>query len=286
MPDIQKHSKKLSDCMKAICKLLSSFIDDFAIIHIKDKGFNCIGYNGEFLLHDFYDDIQIVEKNVGRTREEFTTQEFLLVRDKTTQLYGLYDNTLNELFPTEYEHIILIGPSLTMEDPMPSQVISVKYPNRRWRHIDLITGCSYESDGPDSGISGIYDNFHCHYGFESNQYHIFEYPLRLEYEAHLPDGGKTYNEYSYWDENSHVFYIINLIKGTAVSFQSDTDSLWKTLHFGEWDSGNKIIINPHSFSIPDDWQNEIKETTICKGFRLKTDYDGLWSLTLIEDRTP
>lgn len=274
--------------MKNICNLLDCFIDDFAIIHIESKGVNCINSKGKLLFPQFYGDIQRIDKKVGRTREDFIIQAFLLVRDKSTQLYGLFDSALNELFPTEYEHIELIGSLLRRDDPMPSQVISAKYPNRRkWRHVDLITGCSYVSDSLDS-IKAIFDNFHCFCGFESNQYRITKYPLWLGYKALLPNGDWTYDENSYWDSNKHIFYIINPVKGTAVSFLSKTETLWKTLNFGEWDNANKNIISPVSFMIADDWCKEGKEIELCDGFKLKVDCDcdGLWSMTLLEDRTP
>lgn len=274
--------------MKEICNLLDCFIDDFAIIHIEGKGVNCINSDGELLLPQFYSDIQIVEKKVGRTREDFSIQVFLLVRDKDTQLYGLFDSALNELFPVGYEHIELIGSFLRRDDPMPSQVISAKYPNRgRWKHVDLITGCSYENDSLDS-MNAVYDNFHCFCGFESNHNLSSKCPSWLGYEARLPDADWTYDENSYWDSNKHIFYIINPVKGTAVSFQSDAETLWKTLNFGEWDSANKNIISPVSFMIPDDWCKREKEIGLCDGFKLKIecDCDGLWSMTLIEDRCP
>lgn len=272
--------------MRTACELLSCLMDDIAIIHFEDKGFNCIDYNGKLLLSQFYDDIQRIEKKVGRSKEEYTIQEFLLVRDKETHLYGLFDSTLKEIFPTEYEYIELISPSLSLEDPIPTQVITGKSHNERWTHIDLVTGCRFESDTPDHGISAIYDNFHCFCGFEANKYHISKCPLWLEYEAHLPDGGWSYDENSYWDSKEHIYYIIDTIKGTAVSFRSNTDDLWKTLSFGQWDSDNMTIISPNFFRIPDDWKSNVKEITLCEGFKLKTDCDcdGWWSMTLIEDR--
>lgn len=273
--------------MKATLNLLDCFFDDFAIIYIEGKGVNCIDSNGKFLLPKFYSDIQIVEKRVGRTREDFKTKEFLLVRDKDTQLYGLRDSALNELLPAEYEHIELIGSFLRRDDPIPSQIISAKYPNRRrWKHIDLITGCSYESDSLDS-IKAIYDNFHCFCGFESNQYRISKCPSWLGYEARLPEGDWTYDENSYWDSNKHIFYIINPSKGTAVSFLCNTETLWKTLNFGKWDSANQNIINPSYIMIPNDWDKGAKQIELCDGFSLKIecDCDGLWSMTLMEDRS-
>lgn len=261
-------------------------MEDFAIIHIEDKGFNCIDSNGNLLLSQFYDDIQRLEKKVGRSKEEYTIQEFLLVRKKGTQLYGLLDSTLKEILPAKYEYIELVSPSLSLEDPIPTQVITGKSHDERWTHIDLVTRCRFENDTPDHGISAIYDNFHCFCGFVSNKYHISECPHWLEYEARLPDEGWSYNENSYWDPKEHIFYIINSIKRTAVAFRSNTDDLWKTLSYGEWDSDSKTIINPNYYRIPDDWRSDTKETPLCKGFKLKTDCDcdGWWSMTLIEDR--
>ena len=263
---------------------LGGFECGYAIVKVEGKGYNCIDKNGCTILEKFYDQITVVEKKVGVSREGWILQEFLLTYDADANSYGLYDRYLREILPTQFEYIEVEFQGLSL-DARPTQTIIAKSHEERWIHLDLITGCSFDSSIPCHGIKAIYDKFHSFYGFESNNYYIKKCPFWLEYECCSADGLVSYDEDGFWDDEKQIYYIINHHTKEAVSFASNEDDLWRTLRYGEWDSRNRCVLNPQSYIIPEDWLGESKEIRLCKGFKLRTyEYDGWWGMVLVEER--
>lgn len=270
---------------------VEDFEDGFAIVHHKDKGYNCIDKNGRILLKKYYDSIK--RKKIQKyPNTEYTIDKFILLYNDKFSRYGLLDYRLNEVIPVKCKYI-------TIREDITSNTITY-LADDRITYWDLVSNQKFVDNQIDvksiknkrdfkdrTDGSCTYCIFN-HYMLRGGAYlpknNASISPLMLEV---IYDKSWCVVPYQIYVNNiSQMRYIINPLTMYAVGFK-DCENLWKTLYIGEWDDHKKEITNPKINNLSPEFLNpQSRATTIvlCNGFKLKNDEIQI-GLRLIVDRT-
>lgn len=270
---------------------VEDFEDGFAIVHHKDKGYNCIDKNGRILLKKYYDSIK--RKKIQKyPKTEYTIDKFILLYNDKFSRYGLLDYSFNEVVPMQCKYI-------SFGNRLPSRSIAYMI-NDKITYWDLVTNQKHiethndidnkekfnlrASPYRDTAIYNYYLACHSsktYYRRKDNASRFCSLVRDVKKNSGLPFliGSNMQEECV-----SQMRYHINPLTMYAVGFK-DCENLWETLYVGKWSDEKKEILNPEVINISPNTLHNDTIIDLCNGFKLEAKIIGLnIGLTLIDDR--
>ena len=272
---------------------VEEFEDGFAIVHHKDKGYNCIDKNGRILLKKYYDSIK--RKKIQKFRDkEYVIDKFILLYNDKFSHYGLLDYSFNEVVPMQCKYIYFGDCGATR---------SIAYMiNDKITYWDLVTNNKHTETDKDIDNKKAFNlsagTHRCNVIYN---YYIKSSSILKTYYSTKDEASRFYSLVREVKENkgqpylelqmreecvSQMRYLINPLTTYAVGFK-DCENLWETLYVGKWSDEQKEIINPEVINIsPNTFHNDTV-IDLCNGFKLEVKIapNSKIGLTLLDDRT-